>query len=336
MLKNVNGFWEGRAVLVTGAGGYTGSALVKRLAAEGARVRAFVRRNGSRRPLPEGVEPFEGNLAVPADCERATRGIDTVFNVAAVFRRVGGGRSEMEAVHVGATESLLRAAKEAGCRRFVHTSTMGVHGHVEESPGDEESPYSPGDDYQETKLEGELLARRLAPELGVPLAVVRPCGIYGPGDTRFLKLVRPIDRGWFLMLGRGTIHMHLAYIDDLVDGFLLAGQKDEAVGEVFLVGEDRSIALRDLAKVIAGLLRVKAPRMRIPVWPVYAAGWLCELLCAPFGIEPPLHRRRVAFFTKNRSFRVDKARRELGYEPKVSAEEGFRRVIEWYRAENLL
>jgi nucleoside-diphosphate-sugar epimerase len=332
----MNEFWQGRHVLVTGAGGYTGFNLALQLAQAGAVVRAFLRKAGSMRTFPQGIEVFEGDLTSMASCQQACRGIDTVFHVAAVFRQVKGTRKELEEVHVGATENMIRAARDAGCRRFVHTSTMGVHGHVKKGPGDERSPFSPGDDYQETKLEGELLALRLGAEIGLPVAVVRPCGIYGPGDTRFLKMVKPVYRGRFIMIGSGETHYHFAYIDDLVQGFMLAGEKDAAIGEAFLIGGEESPTLNELVSTIASNLGVKPVRWRIPVWPVYWSGWVCEKFCKLIGVEPPLHPRRVAFFTKNREFSVNKAKHLLGFEPKVSLEEGFGRMISWYRENNLL
>ncbi|MDB4308074.1 NAD-dependent epimerase/dehydratase family protein [Gammaproteobacteria bacterium] len=324
-------FWQSRSVLVTGAAGFTGYNLTLALQRLGANVRTFVRRGGSKRDFPEGIDVFTGDLTNVADCERACEGIDTVFHVAAVFRQVKGTRAELEEVHVGATENMLRAAHKNHCRRFVHTSTMGVHGHIVNGPGDENSPFSPGDDYQDTKLEGELRALTLGKELGVPVSVVRPCGIYGPGDTRFLKIVKPVSQGRFVMIGSGETHYHFAYIDDLVQGFLLAGEKDAAVGESFLIGGEESPTLNELVQTIASIVGVKPPRWRIPVWPIYYLGWACEIVCKVIGIEPILHRRRVAFFTKNREYKMDKAKRLLGYEPKVNLHEGFSRMIDWYK-----
>jgi len=324
-------FWQGRKVLVTGAGGFTGSRLASELAGLGANVRAFVRAGGSIREIEGSVEMFVGDLVNPEDCVRAVAGVDTVFNVAAVFRQLRGGRPVLYAVHVQATEYLMRAARQAGVRRFIHTSTMGVHGHVQHGPGDENTAYGPGDDYQETKLEGELLARRLAPELELPLTVIRPCGIYGPGDTRFLKMIKPIRRGTFVMIGSGEVRYHFVYTDDLLRGFVLAAEKPEAEGQVFLIGGEDKPTLNQLAQLLAELQGVPPTKFRVPVAPILWAGWVCEKICNRMAVEPPLHPRRVAFFTKNRDFSIDKARRLLGYRPQVSLEEGMRRTIEWSR-----
>lgn len=332
----MNHFWENRKVLVTGAGGFTGSSLCNALANNNADVTAFLRKNGSKRDLLPKITTFTGNLTNIDDCQQAMQGIDTVFNIAAVFRNVKGSEQQLRDIHVNATENLIRAAKEVGCRRFVHTSTMGVHGHVKHGPGNEKTEFSPGDAYQETKVKGELLAFKLAKELDIDLTVIRPCGIYGPGDTRFLKLVKPIKNRQFFMIGSGNTHYHFVYIDDLINGYLLAGEKDNAIGEAFLIGGSEAPTLNELASKIATIQNVPPPKFKIPVWPIYYAGWACEILFGIFNIEPILHRRRVAFFTKNRHFTTKKAQTLLGYEPKVSLEQGLTSLINWYEKEGLI
>lgn len=332
----MNSFWHGRKVLVTGAGGFTGSNLCNKLAEQHAEVTAFLRQDGSKRNLLPNVKVVTGDLTNPQDCLRAMQGIDTVFNVAAVFRNVKGSEQQLRDIHVHATENLIRAAKKEGCRRFVHTSTMGVHGHVKISPGNEETEFSPGDAYQETKVEGELLAFKLAKELKLELTVIRPCAIYGPGDTRFVKLVKPIKKRQFIMIGNGKTHYHFVYIDDLVNGYMLAGEKPGAVGEAFLIGGKDVPTLNEIARKIAEILNVPAPKFKIPAWPIYYAGWACEIIFGLFNIEPILHRRRVAFFTKNRDFSIAKAQELLAYEPKVGLEQGLTSLINWYESEDLI
>ena len=111
----------------------------------------------------------------------------------------------------------------------MHCSTVGVQGEIEDPPAKETAPYKPGDHYQESKMEGEKLALRFFEEHDFEGVVVRPVGIYGPGDTRFLKLFKFINNGRFRMIGKGDVLYHLTYVEDLVDGIILAGEKDKAV-----------------------------------------------------------------------------------------------------------
>jgi nucleoside-diphosphate-sugar epimerase len=234
-------------------------------------------------------------------------------------------------VNVAGTERLLEAAARAGVRRFVHTSTVGVHGHVETPPASEESPLLPGDIYQATKAEAETLALGFHRARGLPVTVVRPGAIYGPGERRLLKLFRAIARGVYAIVGSGRAFYHPVYVDDLVDGFLLALERAEGAGEAFILAGPRYVTQRELAAVIAKETGGRVLPLRIPAAPIRLAGALCEAVCVPLGIEPPLHRRRVEFWTKSRAFTIDKARRVLGYAPKVDLEEGVARTVAAYR-----
>jgi nucleoside-diphosphate-sugar epimerase len=239
-------------------------------------------------------------------------------------------------VNVGGTGKLLEAAARAGVRRFVHCSTVGVQGDIRNPPAREDAPYAPGDHYQESKRDGEVLALSFSRQRGLPVAVVRPTGIYGPGDTRFLKLFRFIRSGRFRMIGDGRIFYHLTYVTDVAQGLLLAGIQEGAAGEVFTIGGAERPTLNEVVARIAAILEVPLRTTRIPVWPVWMAGLACEALCRPFGIAPPIYRRRVDFFTKSRAFDISKAQRVLGYEPRVGLEDGLRRTAAWYRSQGLL
>ncbi|MBN1825420.1 MAG: NAD-dependent epimerase/dehydratase family protein [Candidatus Eisenbacteria bacterium] len=322
--------------LVTGAGGFTGGALCRRLAREGGRVAGLVRtRIGADELERIGVEPFVGDLTDPGSIAAAFRGIDVVYHLAAAYRREHASREEFHRVNVEGTRHALDAAEGAGVGRFVHCSTVGVHGDVLRPPADENAPFAPGDHYQRSKLEGELLAReRFA--AGLPGATVRPVGIYGPGDRRFLKLFRLIDRGAFVMIGSGRGLYQMTHVDDLVEGFLLCGRRPEAIGETFIIGGPPAIPLRELAAAVADALGRPRPRLRLPYRPVYTAAWACDRVCRIFGLTPPLYPRRVTFFHGNRSFSIEKARRLLGYEPAVSLREGLAATAAWYREEGWL
>jgi nucleoside-diphosphate-sugar epimerase len=266
----------------------------------------------------------------------ACAGVEVVYHIAATYREAGQPDSAYRAINVEGTLNVLRGAKQAGARRVVHCSTGGVHGHIAEPPANEDAPFNPGDIYQETKLEAEVVARDFGLREGLEVVVARPIGIHGPGDTRFLKMFRGLARGRFPMLGRGDAFYHLTYIDDLIEGFRLCGEVPAAAGRTYILAGARYTTLAELVRLIAADLKVAPPGIHWPVWPFWTAGLLCEMVCVPLRIEPPLYRRRVDFYTKSRAFDITRARTELGYAPSVSLEEGIHRTSEWYRAQGLL
>jgi nucleoside-diphosphate-sugar epimerase len=324
-------------VLVTGATGFTGGHLCRRLARDGYPVRALVRDRGREAELRrEGIEPVLGNLTDPKSLERAVEGVELVYHVAALFRQENVSRKEMWETNVEGTRNMLDAAIKAGVRRFVHCSTVGVHGDIKNPPANEEAPYGPGDHYQESKAEGERVVLRYRAEGRLPIVVFRPGGIYGPWDLRFLKLFKAIKTRRFIMLGSGEVLYQLIYIDDLIDGVLLCGTKQNAIGNIYILTGKEPATLNHVVQVIAEVVGVAPTRLRFPVTPVYVAGLACELICKPFGINPPLYRRRVDFFRKTRSFDISKAKRELGFEPKIDLRTGIGLTATWYRSEGLI
>jgi dihydroflavonol-4-reductase len=318
-------------VLVTGATGFTGGHLASHLAASGDQVRVLVRPQKRARVDPRKFVIVEGDLRDADALKRATEGAEVVYHVAAIYRQAGLRNEEYRAVNAVAVGRLIEAARAGGARRVVHCSTVGVHGDVEHPPADEDAPLRPGDVYQETKLEGERIARDAAAKTGVELVIARPTGIYGPGDRRLLKLFRGVAHRRFVILGDGRIYYHLTYIDDLVAGFRLCGTVPQAAGRTYILAGGEVTTLNDLVALIAEEARVPPPKLHLPVWPFWTAGALCEAVCAPLGIEPPIYRRRVDFFTKSRAFDITRARQELGYAPAVGLREGIRRTLEWYR-----
>lgn len=326
-------------VLVTGATGFTGGHLARTLRQLGHEVRALVRPRsmGSATALTAaGIEIATGDLTDAASLRRAAEGVEIVYHVAATYREAGQPASAYVAVNVDGTRHVLEAARAAGVRRVVHCSTAGVHGHVERPPANEDAPLAPGDQYQRTKLEGEHIARQFGEDGATEVVIARPVGIYGPGDTRFLRMFRGIARGRFPMLGSGDVFYHLTHVDDVVEGLRLCGEVPAAAGRTYLLAGARYTTLADLVKAIAGVLNVPSPRLRFPVWPVWLAGALCEAICVPLRIEPPLYRRRVDFFRKSRAFDISRARRELGFSPRVDLDTGLRQTAAWYREQGLL
>ena len=319
-------------VLVTGATGFTGGHLARALAAQGHTVRALVRDAARARDLHDaGIDLAEGDLRDPVSLRAACAGIEVVYHIAAIYRQAGLRNEEYRAVNATAVRSVIEAAAAGGARRVVHCSTVGVHGDVERPPAAEDAPLRPGDIYQQTKLAGEQIARQTATATGIEVVIARPTGIYGPGDRRLLKLFRGVARRRFIILGSGKIYYHLTYIDDLVEGFRLCGIVPGAAGQTYILAGGEVTTLNELTAIVAEEAGVPPPSVHLPVWPFWIAGAACELVCTPFGIEPPLYRRRVDFFTKSRAFDISKARRELGFAPQVGLREGVRRTLGWYR-----
>jgi len=322
-------------VLVTGATGFTGGHLARTLALRGYQVRAFQRDVARKADMP-GIELAIGDLRDRAALARAVTDIDVVYHIAAIYRQAGLPRATYRAVNATAVGELVEAAAAAGVRRVVHCSTVGVHGDIEHPPADEDAPLRPGDIYQETKLEGEQSAREAGARLGIEVTIARPSGIYGPGDRRLLKLFRGVARRRWITLGRGKIYYHLTYIDDLVEGFRLCGEHPSAANRTYILAGGEVTTLNELVAIVAKAAGVPVPAVHLPAWPFWLAGAACEAIYRPFGVEPPIYRRRVDFFTKSRAFDISRAKRELGYTPQVGLRDGVTRTIEWYRAHGWL
>jgi nucleoside-diphosphate-sugar epimerase len=306
--------------------------LARALAGRGDTVRALVREAQAAQPLAAaGIALSMGDIRDRAALEAAVDGVEVVYHIAAIYRQAGVSKETYRSVNALAVRDVIDTAARAGVRRVVHCSTVGVHGDVEHPPANEDAPLKPGDVYQETKLEGERLARETGARLGMEVVIVRPSGIYGPGDRRLLKLFRGVARGFFPILGRGEIYYHLTYIDDLVEGFRLCGEHPAAAGRTYILAGGEVTTLNELVARVAEVAGVRPPRLHLPVWPFWIAGAACEAVCVPLGIEPPLHRRRVDFYTKSRAFDIARARREIGYDPKVGLNDGISRTLAWYR-----
>ena len=322
---------------VTGSTGFLGRQLCRELTGTGYHVTALHRATSDLGVL-EGlsVTPWQGDVADPESLRRAFQDCDIVFHVAALFREAKHGEDAYWAVNVEGTKNVLEAAIASGVRKVVHCSTVGVHSHIPDPPADGSEEYRPGDIYQETKCEGEKLALEYFRSDRIEGCVVRPAMIWGPGDTRTRKLFRGIQRRRMPIIGSGDTLLHWVDVRDVARGFRLAAEKQGNSGEVYIVAGAGPIELGALFRLIADQLGTAPLPFKVPALPVQLLGQAVELLCKPFGIEPPIYRRRVDFFTKTRSFDWSKARTELGYCPSGSIEDEVAAIIESYRDLNWL
>lgn len=323
---------EGSLALVTGATGFTGACLVRKLVAQGVKVRAIARATSNIQQF-EGlpIEWLTGDVFDESLIERVIADVNYIFHLVTPFREAKSPDVGYFNVHVLSTQRLAKAAlKQPDFRRFVQVSTIGVHGHIEHPPANETYRTEPGDVYQQTKLEGEQWIRQFGEEADLPVTIVRPAGIYGPGEKRLLKIYKMVSKGWVPAIGDGSNLLHFIHVDDLTDCLILTAIHPKAIGETFICGSERAITFRELVSLISEQYSVPARFVQLPAKPLFALADLCELIFRPLGIEPPLYRRRLAFYTKDRSFDTSKMRSMLGFEPRHSDREGLREMAQWY------
>jgi len=322
-------------VLVTGGTGFIGRHLCRRLLAEGCRVRVLCRSGSGPGDLEGEVEAAAGDVTDPASLPAALAGADTVFHLASALGATPFGPQGFHAVNAEGTRNVLDAARAAGTRRVVHCSSVGVLGHVQGPPAAEDSPLHPEDDYERSKARGEQIARGEA-AAGLPVVIVRPAWAYGPGDRRTFKLIRAIAKRRFFFVGDGTTREHPVFIDDLAAGIARCRSAELEPGEVITIAGDEIVTIEDLCGRIARALGVPPSRLHVPREPLRTAAGLLEALFKAAGREAPLTRSKVDFFLKHRAYDTMKAKRLLGFAPRVPLDEGLPRTIAWYRAQGWL
>jgi len=252
--------------LVTGANGYTGSNLCRHLARNGVPTRGmYWEPDGFPDFSAPNLELVAGDLCDRDSLKKALDGIEVVYNIAALYRPTNVSNQMFWDVNVDGVGNLVELAAEAGVRRFVQCSTIGVHGDIERPPANESAPIKPADYYQFTKHKGEELSLELARSSNLPLAVVRPAAIYGPLERRFLQLPRLIQKKRFVMFGSGEVLYHFIHIDDLCRAFELCAEHEDAPGQVYIIADDHAISMNQVVEIISEGLGVRPPRLRLPL-----------------------------------------------------------------------
>jgi nucleoside-diphosphate-sugar epimerase len=321
-------------ILVTGGTGFVGAHLVRRLLSRGHRVRSLDKNRGlfDDELNAAGATLLSGSVTDSATVERAVAGCEMIYHLASPFGDILQPDRVYWDIEVNGTRNVLEAARRHGITRVVHCSTQGVHGIITDPPGDEESPIAPRDYYCYSKVKGEEVCREFMAR-GMDVVVIRPTSVYGPGDIRgWLKLYQMVSKGWFLMIGNGGTLNHPVYVENLVDVFELAGAAPVAKGRVYLAGDEEPVTLTGLVRGVGAAVGSEVRIVRFPWYRAALAGATAiEVVSKAFGVKPPVFRRRLSWFKTNRAFRIDRAKRELGYQPRVCLKEGLARTALWYR-----
>jgi nucleoside-diphosphate-sugar epimerase len=277
-----------------------------------------------------GAQPVLADLTDRASVRKAVQGTDGVYHIAAAFRQTSVADSYFQDINVEGTRNILDACVELRIPRVVHCSTVGVISDSETIPADETTPYAPADIYQESKKQGESLALDYFRSGKLSGLVIRPAMIYGPGDTRTLKLFKWVRERKFFYVGPGSAHVHFIDVRDLARAFELAMERVDLNGKIYIIAGERAFKLREMVGEIARFFNVPPPRLHLPVKPMQWLGTACEAVCKPLAISPPIFRRRVDFFTKERYFDSSRARSDLGFEPTQSSKAEIREICRWY------
>lgn len=325
-------------VLVTGGTGFTGKALVRRLLDENHQVIALDYQEGLKtEELREwGAEVVIGTVTDREVVRNVMKGVDVVHHLAAAFRELNVPNSYYWDVNVGGTRVVLEEAFSNNVKKFIYMSTCGVHGNIDNPPGGEDAPIQPADYYQQTKYEAEPIVNEYN-QKGMKTVILRPAAIYGPGDPeRFYMIFKRVKKGLFPMFGDGKTYYHPLYIDNLVDACMLSMEEGKGEGKAYLIADEDYIEIKSLVQKTADALGVKVKIPHFPVIPVVVAGHICEKLCKPFKITPPIFPRRVDWYRQNRAFTIESAKRDLGYLPRIDIDEGLRRTGKWYTEEGYL
>lgn len=321
----------GTSAAITGAAGFLGTHLVRGFEARGARVLPLVRAVEDR--FPSGSRTLDEVLAEPS----ALAGVDVVVHAAAVRHRYGTDASTYRASNVDLVERTIRACAAAGVRRFVLVSSVGVYGFPMRLPVTEEHPYAPRTMYAATKVEAEMRARRAARELGMPLVIARPTIVYGPGDRNGMldKMAAMIRAGTYRIVGSGDNVLHHTHVDDVVEGVWLAATRPEAEDDHFILAGPETITLAGLSELVARAVGRPLGKTRVPGALARAVATVVDV-AAHRGVafaarEPPINHEKLDVMTLPICFDVGKARRRLGYDPRVGYEEGVMRTLrgEW-------
>jgi len=313
---------------VTGASGFIGRHLVRRLVKEGMDVRLLEHRSSWH--WPESCQTFAGDVTDPASLKGLLSGADIVFHLAAALGASTLDRKGFERINVFGTVNLLQEARRTGVQRVVHFSSAGVLGRVQ--PGevaDESTPCRPQDVYDQTKLAGEQKALEDA-AAGQDVVILRPGWVYGPEDRRTFKLIRPIARRRFMLVTRGRALQTPVFIDDLIQGILLCAQKGES-GAIYHLAGPEVLSVRQIVDAVAAGCGTRVPRVTLPLFPVRIAAWKLDKTFRWFRREAPLTPGKLAFFIHPKPLSSAKAQRDLGYVPAIDFLTGMTRTIAWYR-----
>lgn len=329
---------DGDLTLVTGVAGFLGSAVARRLAASGRRVRGVVRASSPRDNLADFPgELVEADLRDAAAVRAAMHGAGELFHVAADYRLWARDPEEIVRNNRAMTGAVMEAALDAGVRRVVYTSSVATLLPDPAGPADETRAAAPDQAtgaYKRSKVVAERLVEHLVESRGLPAVIVNPSTPIGPRD------VRPTPTGRIVVeAANGKMPafvdsgLNLVHVDDVAEGHLLAAAKGR-IGERYILG-GQDVSLGQILAEIAGIVGRKAPTVELPIGPLFPLAWLAELGGKLTGREPFITLDSLRMARHHMFYTSAKAERELGYRARPHVE-ALQDAIEWFRAVGMI
>ena len=322
-------------VLITGATGLLGGHLIKELQQRNEEIRALVLPvENADNLLKQRIEVVRGDITDACSLEPAVKNVEVIFHLAGMMG-VWRPLADYRLVNVKGSENLYKAAQKAGVRRFVHTSSHTVYGLGHGRFLTENDLLRPDPDpYSISKAEGDRLLRRLLLSSDVETVILRPGTFFGPGDRlHFGRMAKKMKDGKGVIIGRGDNTLPFCYVTDVVQGFLLAAYHEKAPGNVYNITNDRPLTQQEIFDAIADAVGGVRPKRHLPYLPIYYGAIVAEKGVARVTRTRPLVTQLGAMmFGADNKHSVEKARRELGFEPKVDLREGIKLAAEWFNA----
>ena len=319
--------------LITGATGFIGPHLIRKLMRKGHFCRCLVRSSRKNFLNESGVELVEGDITRADSLKGIADGMDRVLHMATLghMSNFTVTESMFEAINVQGTQNLMTEALRAGIPRIVHCSTVAAMGICEDIPATEESVCHPHHAYGRSKLKAEQKVLGLVREQKLPAVIIRFSMVYGPGDPRdILKLTRLAKKGLFPRIGNKPKLTPLIHVDDAVRGLLLAAEKGR-IGDIYLLTNREALPFDELRKILQRALGVRRMPLYVPEWTALAGASLVEKLFRFLGKIPPVSRKNIESTLTDRIFSIAKAEKELGFYPQVEPGQGLKETVEWYR-----
>jgi nucleoside-diphosphate-sugar epimerase len=319
--------------LITGATGFIGPHLIKRLVSAGHHCRCLVRNSSDLRVLNElGVELVEGDITRAETLKSIAEGMDRLIHLATLghMSNFSVTESMFEAINVQGALNIMNEAMRAQVARVIHCSTVAAMGICAEVPATEQSTCNPHHPYGRSKLKAENKILALAANKGLPVAIVRFSMVYGPGDPRdILKLTRMAKKGLFPKIGNRPKLTPLIHVDDAVRGLLLASEKSK-IGQIYLLTNDESLPFDDIRKILQHALGIRRLPIYVPERVALGMASIIEKIYPLIGKIPLVSRKNIESTLADRVFSIDKAKEELGFEPEVDPMEGLSKTVKWY------